>query len=111
MARELAKKGVTGKLYPRRTDMRKEEDILAAFAWADSELGGADVLINNAGTSFCGYHSGKDPENKNDHQQIITVILKTKRKNDFSELVGPSVNCWFITWAWLFATSRQTRLQ
>lgn len=74
MARELAKKGVTGKLYPRRTDMRKEEDILAAFAWADSEIGGADVLINNAGTSFCGYHSGKDPENKNDHPQIITVI-------------------------------------
>lgn len=93
MARDLAKKGVTGKLYPRRTDMRKEEDILAAFAWADSELGGADVLVNNAGTSFCGYHSGKDPENKKDHPQIITVIWKTKRKNNFSELVGPSVNC------------------
>lgn len=59
MAQELAKKGVTGKLYPRKTDLRKEEEILAAFAWADIELGGADVLFNNAGIAFTGHILGK----------------------------------------------------
>lgn len=59
MADELTGDGVTGKLYPQKTDMRKEEEILAAFARADSELGGADVLVNNAGLYFSDSLVGK----------------------------------------------------
>ncbi|XP_069691191.1 farnesol dehydrogenase-like isoform X1 [Periplaneta americana] len=38
-----------GKLYPLQCDITNEEDILCAFSWLRSELGGVDVLVNNAG--------------------------------------------------------------
>lgn len=38
-----------GKLYALKTDITKENDILAAFRWIDRNLGGVDVLVNNAG--------------------------------------------------------------
>lgn len=37
------------KFYPIQCDVRKEEDILRAFRWIENELGGVDVLVNNAG--------------------------------------------------------------
>ncbi|XP_076249709.1 farnesol dehydrogenase-like [Calliopsis andreniformis] len=37
--------------YPFECDVKKEENILKAFKWIESELGGADILINNAGVS------------------------------------------------------------
>lgn len=37
------------KVYPMACDLRKEEDILHVFDWANHVLGGIDVLINNAG--------------------------------------------------------------
>ncbi|XP_076664773.1 farnesol dehydrogenase-like [Andrena cerasifolii] len=40
-----------GKFYPVQCDIRKEEDILKVFQFVEEELGGADVLINNAGVS------------------------------------------------------------
>lgn len=46
-------------MYPMKTDLRKEEEILAAFTWADSELGGADVLVNNAGLYVSDYLAGQ----------------------------------------------------
>lgn len=36
-------------VHPIVCDVQKEEDILKVFKWADGELGGIDVLINNAG--------------------------------------------------------------
>ncbi|XP_043269467.1 uncharacterized short-chain type dehydrogenase/reductase y4vI-like [Venturia canescens] len=49
--RDLAAKlkGQKGSLYPMACDMSKEEDILKVFQWTEKELGGVDVLINNAG--------------------------------------------------------------
>ncbi|XP_067015651.2 farnesol dehydrogenase [Anabrus simplex] len=38
-----------GKLHARACDVTKEDDILAAFKWVKDNLGGADILINNAG--------------------------------------------------------------
>ncbi|XP_076664778.1 farnesol dehydrogenase-like [Andrena cerasifolii] len=40
-----------GKFYPVQCDMRKEEDILKVFRFVEKELGGADILINNAGVA------------------------------------------------------------
>nr|CAD7266288.1 unnamed protein product [Timema shepardi] len=42
-------KRAPGKLYAVKADIAKEEDIIAAFDWIKKNLGGVDILINNAG--------------------------------------------------------------
>jgi len=39
-------------VYPIQCNLRKEEDILNMIKWADNELGGIDVLINNASVNY-----------------------------------------------------------
>ncbi|KAJ4433792.1 hypothetical protein ANN_16104 [Periplaneta americana] len=50
---ELKKKlkGASGTLYPLKADVSKEEDVATAFKWVKDNLGGVDVLINNAGVA------------------------------------------------------------
>ncbi|XP_067007548.2 farnesol dehydrogenase [Anabrus simplex] len=38
-----------GKLYAKKCDIAKEEDILGLFKWIKETLGGVDILVNNAG--------------------------------------------------------------
>jgi len=38
----------TGKLYAVKCDIGNESDVLAAFKWVKDNLGGVDILINNA---------------------------------------------------------------
>ncbi|XP_023719731.1 farnesol dehydrogenase isoform X1 [Cryptotermes secundus] len=38
-----------GKLHPLKCDITKENDIISSFAWVKENLGGVDILINNAG--------------------------------------------------------------
>ncbi|XP_054261121.1 farnesol dehydrogenase-like [Macrosteles quadrilineatus] len=49
LSERLAADGAPGKLHPLVADLRRPEDILAAFSWIDDTLGGVDVLVNNAG--------------------------------------------------------------
>jgi NAD(P)-dependent dehydrogenase (short-subunit alcohol dehydrogenase family) len=42
-------KGFGGSLYPLKADLSREEEVVAAFTWVKNNLGGVDVLINNAG--------------------------------------------------------------
>lgn len=48
---ELAEKlsGQKGKLFPVKTDISNEEEILRAFKWIKENLGPIHILINNAG--------------------------------------------------------------
>ncbi|XP_047106890.1 dehydrogenase/reductase SDR family member 11-like [Schistocerca piceifrons] len=46
---ELALKDAPGKLYAVAGDVSDEASILAAFKWVKDNLGGVDILINNAG--------------------------------------------------------------
>ncbi|XP_067014717.2 farnesol dehydrogenase [Anabrus simplex] len=41
-------KAKPGKLYAKKCDVSKEEDILALFKWIKETLAGVDILINNA---------------------------------------------------------------
>ncbi|KAG8294099.1 Dehydrogenase/reductase SDR member 11 [Homalodisca vitripennis] len=52
-----------GKMYAVKANLRKEEDILAAFDWIDNTLGGADVLVNNAGLLSKSFMIDGDTEN------------------------------------------------
>lgn len=38
-----------GSFYYKRCDVRNENDIIQAFAYAENKFGGIDVLVNNAG--------------------------------------------------------------
>lgn len=38
-----------GRFYACKCDVSNEKDIVSAFKWVDDTLGGADVLVNNAG--------------------------------------------------------------
>jgi NADP+-dependent farnesol dehydrogenase len=38
----------SGKLYALKCDITKEEDIKEAFKWVKDNLGGVDILVNNA---------------------------------------------------------------
>uniref|UniRef100_A0A1B6IGQ7 Dehydrogenase n=1 Tax=Homalodisca liturata TaxID=320908 RepID=A0A1B6IGQ7_9HEMI len=52
LADKLVQAQEPGKLYALKVDLTKEEEILSAFGWVEKELGGADVLINNAGVAY-----------------------------------------------------------
>jgi NADP+-dependent farnesol dehydrogenase len=41
--------GAKGEIHALKCDISKEEEILNAVKWTREKLGGADVLINNAG--------------------------------------------------------------
>lgn len=41
--------GAKGEIHALKCDISKEEDILNAVKWTRDNLGGADVLVNNAG--------------------------------------------------------------
>jgi NAD(P)-dependent dehydrogenase (short-subunit alcohol dehydrogenase family) len=38
-----------GKLYPVKCDVSKEPEVTETFKWVKANLGGVDILINNAG--------------------------------------------------------------
>jgi NAD(P)-dependent dehydrogenase (short-subunit alcohol dehydrogenase family) len=51
-AREAADAG--GEVVARHCDVSRQEEVVDAFAWAESTLGPVDVLVNNAGISHVG---------------------------------------------------------
>jgi len=50
---ELSKslESASGKLYAVKCDIGNESDVLAAFKWTKHNLGGVDILVNNAAAS------------------------------------------------------------
>jgi NAD(P)-dependent dehydrogenase (short-subunit alcohol dehydrogenase family) len=66
--------GLGGSLYPLKADVSKEEEVVAAFAWVKNNLGGVDVLINNAGiTGRSTLHGRQHPTPSS--RSVIKFIL------------------------------------
>ena len=61
-------KGCSGTLYAVKADVSKEEEIVALFKWVKNNLGGVDVLINNAGTA------GKSTPHGKRHKALFSHI-------------------------------------
>ncbi|XP_021929710.1 farnesol dehydrogenase-like [Zootermopsis nevadensis] len=51
---ELSKslKSAKGKLYAVKCDVSKESDVQGAFKWVKDNLGGVDILVNNAAAGY-----------------------------------------------------------
>lgn len=54
MFQELSKslKSAKGKLYAVKCDVSKESDVQGAFKWVKDNLGGVDILVNNAAVAY-----------------------------------------------------------
>jgi NADP+-dependent farnesol dehydrogenase len=63
MFQELSKslKSAKGKLHALKCDVSKESDIQAAFKWVKANLGGVDILVNNAAVAKDAPLSSKCP--------------------------------------------------
>lgn len=48
-----------GKFHYVKTDLTKETDIVAAFDKINNDVGGVDILINNAGSAIPTFVKGK----------------------------------------------------
>jgi NADP+-dependent farnesol dehydrogenase len=61
---ELSKslKSANGKLYALKCDASKESDVQAAFKWVKDNLGGVDILVNNAAVAYNTSLISKSPQ-------------------------------------------------
>jgi len=55
----LKKEGARGELHPMKCDVTKEDEVKKVVQWTRQNLGGADVLVNNAGLNRYGKLTGK----------------------------------------------------
>ena len=51
-------KNEPGKLYAVKADITKDADVKDAFQWVKANLGGVDILINNAGVNIANSLTG-----------------------------------------------------
>jgi len=71
VSQELSKslQSETGKLYAIKCDVTKDSNIETAFKWVKDNLGGVDILVNNAAVALNGPLIGKSPS------QLLVVLI------------------------------------
>ncbi|XP_063233756.1 farnesol dehydrogenase-like isoform X2 [Bacillus rossius redtenbacheri] len=67
--------GAPGQLHAVPCDLTREEDILAAFQWVDANLGGVDVLVNNAGILHVAPLANGNPEHWREIMKVNVLAL------------------------------------
>ncbi|XP_026466758.1 uncharacterized protein LOC113370303 [Ctenocephalides felis] len=60
-----------GKFYPKKCDLAKESEIMDVFSWIKENLGGVDVMINNAGMMKMTMLT--TPDNGNDLRTVLDI--------------------------------------
>lgn len=72
----------TGKLYAVKCDIRNDDDIVKAFGWIVFELGGIDVLVNNAGIlkNMSLFEEGNEDELKSVLQTNVWGLIMCTKK-------------------------------
>jgi NAD(P)-dependent dehydrogenase (short-subunit alcohol dehydrogenase family) len=84
---EKSLKSEKGKLYALKCDVTKESEVKEVFKWITSNLGGVDILINNAGVASFNYLIG-----------IKTCA--SPRTNGRSCIVEAAMKCIFTSCLW-----------
>jgi NADP+-dependent farnesol dehydrogenase len=71
LSQELSKslQSETGKLYAIKCDVTKNSDIELAFKWVKDNLGGVDILVNNAAVAINSPLIGKS------RRQLLVVLI------------------------------------
>jgi NADP+-dependent farnesol dehydrogenase len=64
-------KNAPGKMYAVQCDITSESSIKEAFSWVASQLGGCDILINNAG---CAKYAGILDD---DNEELLRTVIDT----------------------------------
>ncbi|XP_034665915.1 farnesol dehydrogenase-like [Drosophila subobscura] len=59
------------RFHGRKCDVSVEQQVIEAFAWIDKTLGGADVLVNNAG--IVGNLQITDPDNADELRSVLNT--------------------------------------
>ena len=72
VSQELSKslQSATGKLYAVKCDVSKDSDIETAFKWIKDNLGGVDILVNNAAAAPNNHLIGKWPR----HLAVVLMV-------------------------------------
>ena len=73
MSQELSNslQSATGKLYAVKCDISKDSDTETTFKWIKDNLGGVDILVNNAAAGFFICHNDA---RSNKHQLPVMFV-------------------------------------
>jgi len=75
--------GQSGRLIPKKLDMSKEDEITEIFAWIEKELGGVDVLVNNAAVVSHKPFHGKTNQEVSIHNVFQRQVFNRSAVNRF----------------------------